>query len=101
MNIRMTTGLKFAVSLTAVVASLAASANAVARDGRGSGARGTITACSTYGRHGCETAVVRMTELGAQYRRPGGSWTWCEHDCRDTLRRNTVDFWDDQRESAK
>ncbi len=59
-----------------------------------------ITACSTYGHHGCETAVVRYTKLGPQYRRPGGSWTWCETDCRDTLRRHTVDFWDTQTESS-
>lgn len=84
---------------TAVLATAAMTLSAAARDD----ARGMrqITACSTYGRHGCVTAQVRVTNLGPQYRRPGGSWTWCEHDCRDTLRRHTIDFWDTQRESNK
>lgn len=58
----------------------------------------TVTACSTYGRHGCYTAPVRQTPLGPQMRLKGGTWIWCEGDCRDTLRRETIDFWDDQRE---
>lgn len=59
-----------------------------------------ITACSKYGSN-CVTAKVRLTKLGPQYRSPGGNWIWCEYDCVDTLRRDTVDFWDDQRERAK
>ena len=59
---------------------------------------GTVTACSTNGRHGCYTAPVRQTKLGPQMRLKGGAWIWCEGDCRDTLRRATIDFWDDQRE---
>lgn len=58
----------------------------------------TVTACSTYGRHGCYTAPVRQTPLGPQMRLKGGTWIWCEGDCRDTLRRETIDFWDDQNE---
>jgi hypothetical protein len=58
----------------------------------------TITACSTYGHHTCVTAQVRQTPLGPQFRKKGGAWNWCEGDCRDTLRRDTVDFWDDQSE---
>lgn len=62
--------------------------------------RPTIVACSKYGSK-CISAKVRATDLGLQYRSPGGSWIWCEHDCVDTLRRDTVDFWDDQRERSK
>ncbi len=64
------------------------------------GASRTITACSKYGSN-CVTAKVRATRLGPQYLSAGGFWTWCEHDCVDTLRRDTVDFWDDQRERSK
>ena len=61
----------------------------------------TVTACSTNGRHGCYTAPVRQTRLGPQMRLKGGTWIWCEGDCRDTLRRATIDFWDDQRDRSR
>ena len=28
---------------------------------------------------------------------PGGTWIDCSGDCRDTLRKSTTDFWDEQR----
>lgn len=62
---------------------------------------GSVTACSKYGNHGCVTAKIRQTQLGLQYRSKGGNWIWCEHDCRDTIRRHTVDFWNDQMERSK
>lgn len=58
----------------------------------------TVTACSTNGRSGCYTAPLRQTTLGPQMRLKGGTWIWCEGDCSDTLRRATIDFWDDQRD---
>ena len=61
----------------------------------------TVTACSTNGRHGCYTAPVRQTPLGPQMRLKHGTWIWCEGDCRDTLRRATIDFWDDQRDRGR
>lgn len=57
---------------------------------------GTITACSTWGNFGCATAEVRRGPLGLQYRTKEGTWVDCASDCRDTLRRNTVDFWSEQ-----
>ncbi|MFN0219109.1 MAG: hypothetical protein ACKVP4_09875 [Hyphomicrobium sp.] len=86
------------VSIFVATSALSAATSAQSRE-RGE-SLGMIKACSTYGR-GCVSAPVRMTSLGAQYRSPGGNWTWCEHDCRDTLRRDTIDFWDDQRERSK
>jgi hypothetical protein len=91
---------RMGLSIVAIATAMAPMATSlpVAADQRGAG---KITACSTYGRHGCVTARVRMTRLGPQYRSPGGNWIWCEVDCRDTLRRDTIDFWDDQRERSK
>ncbi|MGQ0456124.1 MAG: hypothetical protein ACT4OU_03570 [Hyphomicrobium sp.] len=86
------------VALLATIVTLALAPDAQSRD-RGQG-HGTVTACSKYGSR-CIVAPVRLTSLGPQYRSPGGNWTWCEHDCPDTLRRDTVDFWDDQRERSK
>lgn len=60
----------------------------------------TVTACSRYG-FDCYTAPVRQTSLGPQMRLKGGTWIWCETDCRDTLRRETVDFWEDQMERSR
>lgn len=60
----------------------------------------TVTACSRYGSD-CYTAPIRHTSLGPQMRLKGGTWIWCETDCRDTLRRETVDFWQDQMERSR
>lgn len=62
---------------------------------------GAVTACSTWGHFDCATAQVRQGRLGLEYRTRNGSWVDCAGDCKDTLRRATVDFWDDQRESAR
>jgi hypothetical protein len=42
----------------------------------------TITAPVRYGSHG--RLEVRL---------PGGTWLECGRSCRDTLRRETIDFW--------
>lgn len=60
----------------------------------------TVTACSRYGSD-CYTAPVRQTSLGPKMQLKGGTWIWCETDCRDTLRRETVDFWQDQMERSR
>lgn len=54
-----------------------------------------ITACSWRG-HKCITTRTRHLRLGEQYLAPGGSWRWCSGDCRDSLRREVIDFWDEQ-----
>jgi hypothetical protein len=56
---------------------------------------GTVTACSAFG-NGCVTARVRETRRGPQYLSPGGTWTWCGYTCAETLRCDTVDFWEYQ-----
>jgi hypothetical protein len=56
---------------------------------------GTVTACSDFG-NGCIKARVRETRLGKQYLNSGGAWIWCGYSCAETLRCNTVDFWENQ-----
>ena len=90
--------LKFAtVGVVALLAVPAAMADRLTARER---AAGRVTACSTYG-EGCYTGPVRQTRLGPQVRLKGGTWIDCEVDCRDTLRRATVDFWHDQRERSR
>lgn len=42
------------------------------------------------------TAPVRRGRWGQEVRLPGGSWIDCKGDCRETLREETVDFWERQ-----
>ena len=37
--------------------------------------------------------AVRNTSLGPQVQLPGGSWIYCRRSCSETLRVETVDFW--------
>jgi hypothetical protein len=54
---------------------------------------GYVTAESRYG-GGTITAPVRLGPGGRrQVQLPGGTWIDCRQTCSDTLRRETVDFW--------
>jgi hypothetical protein len=88
------------IALVTQASLLAASAASADRLTARERASGKVTACSTYG-EGCTTAPVRQTSVGEQVRLKGGTWIYCEVDCRDTLRRATVDFWHDQRERSR
>ncbi len=37
--------------------------------------------------------AVRHTARGPQVQLPGGSWVYCRRSCSETLRVETVDFW--------
>jgi len=39
---------------------------------------------------------VRQTSIGPQVRTPGGNWLYCKRSCSETLRVNTVDFWQNE-----
>jgi hypothetical protein len=54
----------------------------------------TVTGCSRFGR-GCVTAPTRQGRYEREVRLPGGTWYGCAGDCRDKLRAETVDFWDE------
>jgi hypothetical protein len=55
-----------------------------------------ITFESRYGT-GTVTAAVRLGPSGRpEVRLPGGTWLECGQSCHDTLRRETVDFWQER-----
>ncbi|MDX2307778.1 MAG: hypothetical protein NW216_06045 [Hyphomicrobium sp.] len=64
-------------------------------------ATGKVTACSWQNEDRCYTAKIEKGRFGPQMRLNGGTVLDCAGDCRDTLRRATVDFWDDQRERSR
>jgi hypothetical protein len=76
-----------AATMTAVAAP---AADAAPRNGY----YGYVTAESRYGGFATITAPVRIGPQGrAEVRLPGGTWIECGQSCRDTLRRETIDFW--------
>jgi hypothetical protein len=53
-----------------------------------------VTAESRYG-HGTVSGPVRQGPRGTlEVRMPGGTWITCARACSETLRRETVDFWE-------
>lgn len=53
-----------------------------------------VVAESRYG-HGTVSGPVRQDARGRlQVRLPGGSWIDCTGPCSETLRRESVDFWE-------
>lgn len=56
---------------------------------------GQVVAESRFG-NGTVVGAVRQTRLGPQVRTPGGSWLYCKRSCSETLRVNTVDFWQNE-----
>jgi hypothetical protein len=58
------------------------------------GSGDTVTAESRFG-HGTVSGPVRQSHRGAsEVRLPGGTWMDCGRSCSETLRRETVDFWE-------
>ena len=80
----------FLLAAAAILAGITFASVAEARRDRD---RDSVTACSRYG-NGCYTAPVR----GSQMRLKGGTWVDCKGSCSDTLREETVDFWETLRE---
>jgi hypothetical protein len=65
--------------------------------GRGKAAEGIVgevTAQSRYGSTQIVTGPVRRNgQNRLEVRLPGGTWVECVRSCSETLRRQTVDFW--------
>lgn len=91
--------LAFASVALALVAALAPSETAAQgyyapRHGYGYGHEGPriVVAESHFG-NGTISGAVRPGRHGWQVRLPRGSWIDCVRSCSDTLRRETIDFW--------
>lgn len=54
-----------------------------------------VVAESRFG-NGTVVGTVRQTSIGPQVRTPGGNWLYCKRSCSETLRVNTVDFWQNE-----
>jgi hypothetical protein len=81
----MTRRFSFVVLMVATLASTSAYA-----DGRGD-----VVAESRFG-HGSVSGPVRNTPVGREVRMPGGTWIPCGRNCAETLRIETVDFWENK-----
>jgi len=44
--------------------------------------------------NGSISGPVRLARYGYEVRLPGGTWMPCGRSCSETLRRETVDFWE-------
>src|SRR5262245_25525177 len=58
-----------------------------------------VVAESRFG-HGTVSGPVRRTPLGYEVRLPGGSWIPCRRSCSETLRVETVDFFENKGKDA-
>ena len=83
------TALFATLTLTIAATDFAVAGPSYARDS----ADGFVTAESRFG-NGTVSGPVRVTRLGPQVRLPGGTWEYCRRSCRETLRVQTVDFWE-------
>lgn len=66
----------------------------VGRGNTADGIIGDVTAVSRYGALQTVTGPVRRKSNNRlEVRLPGGTWIECVRSCSETLRRQTVDFW--------
>ena len=59
-----------------------------------------VVAESRWG-HGVVSGPVRHARHGFEVRLPGGTWIDCARSCSETLRRQSVDFWESNGPQAK
>lgn len=81
----------FALLLVALSIGIAVASDAAAE--RRSFVPASVIAESQFG-NGTVTGAVRRTRLGLEVRLPGGNWIACGLRCSETLRIQTVDFWE-------
>jgi hypothetical protein len=69
----------------------------IMKAGRGSTADGIVGEVTTQSRYGSLQTVTgpvrRSGQNRLEVRLPGGTWVECVRSCSETLRRQTVDFW--------
>lgn len=54
-----------------------------------------VVAESRFG-HGTVSGPVRLSPTGYEVRLPGGTWIACRRSCSETLRVESVDFWENR-----
>lgn len=82
------------VALTVLVSAGAADAGHRRFSAGSNGDRtGYVVAESRYG-NGSVSGPVRHARFGREVRLPGGTWVACRRSCSETLRVETVDFWE-------
>lgn len=62
---------------------------------QGGPSEGYVVAESRFG-HGTVSGPVRRSRTGYEVRMPGGTWIACRRSCSETLRVETVDFWENR-----
>ena len=85
-------GLGIAAAVVVVGTAGADAADRRSHAGGPYGAPGYVVAESEYG-NGRVSGAVRPSPLGYQVRLPGGTWIYCRMSCTETLRVESVDFW--------
>lgn len=92
--------IRYGTALTAVACAASllgiVEAEAQARDRWGRSQPSYVVAESRFG-HGTVRGAVRLGATGGwEVQMPGGTWIPCRRNCADTLRAETVDFWENQ-----
>ena len=77
----------------AVLAAMAVPTAGEARRLANDTSSGYVTAVSRFG-NGHVSGPVRAARHGLEVRLPGGTWVGCRRSCSETLRVETVDFWE-------
>lgn len=81
------------LAVMAAVAAITCEAEAGGRSTAGGHDNGYVVAESRYG-NGTVSGPVRRVATGYEVRLPGGTWVGCRRSCAETLRVETVDFWE-------
>src|ERR1044071_9590706 len=96
---RFTAGL--ILFLIALAGTVLPSHDSAAQGRRGySGGADYVVAESQWG-HGSIRAPIRRVANGLQVQLPRGTWINCGRSCSQTLRQQTVDYWDSNGPQAK
>lgn len=80
-----------ALAVPAVLAALPAEAQSRRQASGGD----TVVAESRFG-HGTVSGAVRQGRTGLEVQLPGGTWIACRRSCSETLRVESVDFWENR-----
>jgi hypothetical protein len=83
------------IYLATAVAVLAAASSASAGGPKSGPSSGHVVVASQFG-HGTVSGPVRDGRHGLEVRLPGGTWLDCGRSCSETLRTESVDFWENR-----